>query len=80
MKQLEGKNFILFRPWLNLLEKMHTSSIIEVKQSADSDPAPWSNTVNWSVWLDGVRNRFFVWRQSFSVSGVFPGVFLIFIC
>jgi hypothetical protein len=39
MKQLEGKNFILFRPWLNLLGKMNASSVIEVKQGADSDPA-----------------------------------------
>ena len=69
-----------FGPWLNLLGKMNTSCITEVKQGADSDPAPWANAVSLSVWLDGVRNKFFVWRQSVSVSGVFPGMFLIFIC
>ena len=71
MKQLEGKSFILFRLWLNLLGKMNIYSITEVKQGADSDPASWANTVNLSVLLDGVRNTFFVWRQSVSVSGVF---------
>ena len=65
---------------MNLLGKMSASSIIEVKRGADSDPAPWDNTVNFIVWLDGIRNRFFVWRQSVSFSGVFPGMFLIFIC
>ena len=80
MKQLEGNSFVLFGLWLNIFGKMNACSVIEVKQGADSYPAPWTNTVNLSVWFDGVRNRFFVWRQSVSVSGVFPGMFLVCIC